>query len=176
MNRQQLAAYNGSKGGRPQKLTKALAGEICAILAKSNRSLYALAQDHPHWPNYDDITRATSEKPWFAQMYGRARELQADFIMQNNMDLQQELLKSPKDMANVQAHKVVMDDRRWYASRMFRKQYGDNPAVQLNQIMPVQVTPEQLADIRARLEQVREQRSRELEPRSPQTLPVPEGS
>jgi terminase small subunit-like protein len=104
---------------------------------------------------------------WFAAMYQRARELQADYLVQNNVDLGEDLLHKQEtvSMAAVQAHRVVMDDRRWYAARMFRKQYGDDPAVAIQQDLRVQVPPEQLEDIRARLERVRAQAP------PPKTLP-----
>jgi hypothetical protein len=94
------------------------------------------------------------------------------------MNLEQDLLKRQDTltMPAVQANRTVLEQRRWYTGKVLRAKYGDDPPVAINQSIQVQVTPEQLRDIRARLERVREQRARELEPRSPQTLPEPEGS
>jgi len=80
-----------------------------------------------------------------------AREKQADFLVQDNTALEQKLLEREQTlMANVQAHKIVMENRRWYASKILRRQYGDDPA-QVNTAVAVSVTPEQLNELRQRL-------------------------
>jgi hypothetical protein len=56
---------------------------------------------------------------------------------------------------------------------MFRKQYGEDPQVQLNQALQVQLSPQQLEDIRSRLDQAR---ARERARATAKDLPEPEGS
>jgi terminase small subunit-like protein len=165
MNRQQLAAYNGQKGGRTQKLSRALAIQICDALSQSTKPLQTLCSENPDWPSYVALTNYRDRHPWFREMLDSARGEQCDTLAQDCMNLEQDLLKRQDTltMAAVTANRTVMEQRRWYTGKVLRAKYGDNPPVQFNQALSVQVTPEQLRDIRARLEQVREQRARELE-------------
>jgi hypothetical protein len=57
-------------------------------------------------------------------------------------------LENPGDTARVQAHKVVFENRRWWAGKVDRGQWGDDPAVNVANVQGVVVTPEQLADLR----------------------------
>jgi hypothetical protein len=58
-------------------------------------------------------------------------------------------------MARVQARKIVMEDRRWYASKVLKRVYGDDPALSVNTQVNVSVPGEKLASIRERLEAAR---------------------
>jgi hypothetical protein len=53
-------------------------------------------------------------EPWEARgcMMQRARARQAAVLLEDNEDRSRELLANPGDMARVQAHKVVFDNRR----------------------------------------------------------------
>ena len=98
--------------------------------------------------------------PWFDSMMQRARALQAAVLLEDNEDRSCELLANPKDMANVQAHRVVFENRRWWAGKVDRGQWGDDPGVSVQNVNAVQVTEEQLRDLRERLERVREKHFR----------------
>jgi hypothetical protein len=91
-------------------------------------------------------------------MLQRARERQADLLAQDCMNLEQDLIRNQdrKSMAAVQANKVVMEQRRWYTAKVLRRMYGDDPAVSVQNAVAVQVTDEQLRDLRQRLERIRE--------------------
>ena len=81
---------------------------------------------------------------------------QADFLVQDNARLSEELLKEQEpSMARVQARKIVMEDRRWYASKVLKRVYGDDPALSVNTQVNVSIPAEKLASIRERLEAAR---------------------
>jgi hypothetical protein len=89
-------------------------------------------------------------------MIADARARQADFLVTDNHDISAALLAEPEpSMARVQARRIVMEDRRWYASKVLRPMYGEAPSVQVANVAQVQVSPEQLKDLRERLESVR---------------------
>jgi hypothetical protein len=85
-----------------------------------------------------------------------AREEQADYLAQDCMKLEQEMLKREEPaMPWVQARKVVMEQRRWYAGKVYRSAYGDDPGVNIATQVNVSVSGEKLASIRERLEAAR---------------------
>jgi hypothetical protein len=86
----------------------------------------------------------------------RAREEQADYLAQDCMKLEQEMLRREEPaMPWVQARKVVMEQRRWYAGKVYRSAYGDDPSVNVATQVNVSVPGEKLASIRERLEAAR---------------------
>lgn len=96
-------------------------------------------------------------------MYKEARRIQADTLIGDSMDAQDRLMtgkigKGELTMAQVQAHRVAMEDRRWYASKVCRQTYGDD-VVSINNQQAVVVTADQIKDLRQRLTQAREPKS-----------------
>jgi hypothetical protein len=86
----------------------------------------------------------------------RAREEQADYLAQDCMKSEQEMLgREEPQMPWVQARKVVMEQRRWYAGKVYRSAYGDDPSVNVATQVNVSVPAEKLASIRERLEAAR---------------------
>jgi hypothetical protein len=152
-----LTALNGHKGGAPIKLTRKLAHEICSTLAQSPCSLVKLCQSHPEWPSYESIDNWRTKREWFARMLWQAREAQADTLAQDSLDLEQRLIERQDSvsMAAVQANRVVMENRRWYTGKVLKRVYGDDPAVSVQNAVAVQVSDEQLRDLRERLDRVR---------------------
>ena len=58
-------------------------------------------------------------------------------------------------MPRVQAVKIHCENVRWYAGKVLRRMYGDDPAVSVTNQQAVVVSPEQLNDLRGRLEEAR---------------------
>ena len=117
-------------------------------------------------PSRAEITDAAMGEPaecvmlmpflWLHSLIWDARMDQADFLVQDNARLSEELLQEQEpSMARVQARKIVMEDRRWYASKVLKRVYGDDPALSVNTQVNVSVPPDKLASIRERLEHAR---------------------
>jgi hypothetical protein len=71
------------------------------------------------------------------------------------MALEQEMLgREEPQMPWLQARKVVME-RRWYAGKVYRSAYGDDPTVSVATQVNVSVPQEKLSSIRERLEAAR---------------------
>jgi hypothetical protein len=93
---------------------------------------------------------------------------QADFLAQDCMALEQQMLEREEPaMPWVQARKVVMENRRWYTSKVYRAVYGDDPTLNVATQVNVSVPPDKLASIRERLEAARTL----VPPRDEGTLP-----
>ena len=90
-------------------------------------------------------------------MFLHARERQADFLAQQTLAETERIMRDPEPtMPRVQAVKVHCENVRWYAGKVLRRMYGDDPAVSVTNQQAVVVSPEQLNDLRGRLEEARQ--------------------
>jgi hypothetical protein len=149
-------ALHGLDGGAKPKLSKTLAKQICNAIAKSSLPIAQILESNPNWPSYDEWRMAGQRLPWLRSLQLRAREEQADYLAQDCMKLEQEMLQREEPaMPWVQARKVVMEQRRWYAGKVYRGAYGDDPSVSVATQVNVSVPQEKLSSIRERLEAAR---------------------
>lgn len=109
------------KRGRPSRYTKKIAAEICRRLA-SGESLLTICAD-------DGMPAAVTVRGWvidnregFSAQYGRARDMQADHYVDETVQI-------ADTETDAQKARVRIDARKWYASKVRPKAYGD--AVQM---------------------------------------------
>jgi hypothetical protein len=129
--------------GRPSKFTQKLADDICDRLAKgeSLRSIVA-GED---MPASSTVFKWLAENEAFSEQYARAREEQADFYAEEIVDIADEevtMVKRSKhqatagddpeeeievvfDQTAVARNRLRVDARKWYASKLAPKKYGD---------------------------------------------------
>src|SRR4029453_5130088 len=85
-----------------------------------------------------------------------ARVRQADLMAFRTQDIADELrLKPEVTMPQVQAAKLYCENTRWYAGRINRAVYGDDPTLNVATQVNVRVPQEKLSSIRERLEAAR---------------------
>jgi hypothetical protein len=125
---------------RPSKYSQQLADAICELLVdgKSLRTICSTAK----MPNRSTVIRWLSENEAFRNHYARARELQADTLAEEILDiadkavLGERLKKDGKgkvlerqtgDM--VERSKLMIDARKWYAGKLQPKKYGERVAL-----------------------------------------------
>lgn len=125
---------------RPSKYSQQLADAICDLLAdgKSLRTICSTAK----MPSRSTIIRWLAENEGFRNHYARARELQADTLAEEILDiadkavLGERLKKDGKgkvlerqtgDM--VERSKLMIDARKWYAGKLQPKKYGERVAL-----------------------------------------------
>jgi hypothetical protein len=120
--------------GRPTKYTKDLADKICLKIATSSQGLSSICE-------YEDIAVSTvfewlKDKKEFSEQYARAREAQADFLADEIIELADTYRKteieyhstegsSTTTQDNVARSKLQIDARKWKASKLAPKKYGD---------------------------------------------------
>src|SRR5439155_5775263 len=81
----------------------------------------------------------------------------ADFLAQQTLTEPESIMRDPEPtMPRVQAVKVHCENVRWYAGKVLRRMYGDDPAVSVTNQQAVVVSPEQLNDLRSRLDEARQ--------------------
>lgn len=106
---------------RPSKYTPELAYEICSQLA-NGKSLRKICESS-EIPSIDTIRRwlLDEDKAEFQAQYARARDEQADYYA----DAIIEEADKATDRDTAAAAKVRVDARKWVASKLKPKRYGD---------------------------------------------------
>jgi hypothetical protein len=109
--------------GRPSEYTTDKAQQICAMMLErkadgnvmSLRDICAL----PGMPSESSVYKWRSTVPEFAEMYARAREEQTHLTAED-------VIKIADTEEDPNRARVRIDARKWYASKLNRKDYGDS--------------------------------------------------
>lgn len=120
--------------GRPSCYTQALADEICRRLAEGE-SLRKICADE-HTPSTTTVFKWLAEREDFPIQYARARENQAEFYAAQIIDIADTPIlgvttkisdgkaeTTEGDM--IQHRRLQVDARKWYASKLYPKKYGE---------------------------------------------------
>lgn len=125
--------------GRPTDYTEELADKICVLIATSAKSMKTIGRElgvHPA-----TIHRWLNENATFRDKYARAKEDQADFLAEEILDIADDSSNDTKvvnkngeviEVENtewVNRSKLRVDARKWVASKLKPKKYGDKIGV-----------------------------------------------
>lgn len=123
------------RAGRPSLYTEELATLICKRIA-DGESLRKICKDRNEMPAIDTVRIWLLKKPDFAAQYARAREEQADLYADECIEIADDKngdilaigeggdSRMITNSANVQRAKLQVDARKWKASQMFPKKWG----------------------------------------------------
>lgn len=116
-----------NKGGRPSMRSHELMLEICNRIA-SGRAVINVCKDDD-MPSFDTVWRWINEDQEFSERYARAIQQRALAHADQIIELEQQVMRGeiPSDVA-----RVVLDARKWTASRLLPKVYGDKQIVEAN--------------------------------------------
>jgi hypothetical protein len=124
--------------GRPSEFTQARADTICRRLAEGE-SLRSICCDAA-MPNRTTVFRWLEERDDFRNQYVRAREVQADVLAEQVVEIADKVLPAIKKTVRgkgksrsteevhgdaVERSRLMMDARKWYAAKLAPKKYGD---------------------------------------------------
>lgn len=142
--------------GRPTAYTDHIATVICQRLAdgESLRAICASTADLPH-RNTVMVWLSDPARADFQGQYARARELQADLYAAEVVEIADRVLvavkRKVKGISNlktveetttdaVDRSRLMVDARKWYASKLAPKKYGDKLAIgQAEDLAPLTV-------------------------------------
>lgn len=110
--------------GRPSIFSQEIADRICELLADK----YSLRQicTRDDMPNRATVHRWMAEKPDFATKCVHAREEQADYIVEDCIDIEDRTIAGE---INPAAARAVLASKQWRASKLAPKKYGDKLAL-----------------------------------------------
>ncbi len=130
------------KRGRPSKYTEELADAICTRLAQGE-SMRSVCRDED-MPVMDTMWRWIREKEGFSEQYARAKQECADALVEEMMDIADDGSNDWMDRMNpdspgyqlngesIQRSRLRVDTRKWVASKLKPKKYGDKIDVDAN--------------------------------------------
>ena len=133
-----------SEVGRPTDYSPELADRICAELGKG-RSLKRICAD-------DWAPSTTAVYEWiqihreFADKYARAREVQAETMADELIDL--------SDLAeDVQKARLQIDTRKWVAAKLLPKKYGERQQIEhsTDPDKPLEILVRNAEELRAKI-------------------------
>ena len=116
------------KVGAPSNYSESMASKICALLA-SGMSLNKICKIEG-MPSMQTVFNWLAKYPEFLENYARAREAQADVYADEIIDITDEPAKivpttGAVDSADVAQKRLQVDARKWLASKLKPKKYGD---------------------------------------------------
>lgn len=122
--------------GRPSSFDQEIADRICEIISTSSKSLRTIcqAEDMPsvrtvlYWLAEGDKEDSNPEFKEFLRQYARARDNQADFLAEEMLEISEHTEEDHTAFTGsnvVQRDKLRIDTRKWIASKLKPKKYGD---------------------------------------------------
>lgn len=121
--------------GRPSDFTPEVAGAICELLSEGS-SLRSIC-DADDMPSMSTVFRWLAASEEFREQYARARELQADTLFDEILEIADDARndwmerRGEEDagwVANgehIQRSRLRLDARKWMAGKLRPKKYGD---------------------------------------------------
>ena len=108
--------------GRPSLYTDEISEEICRRLA-GGESLRAICRSES-MPHVATVLRWLPAHPEFRDQYARAREAQAECFVDQIINIA-DSVANERESSIVHAARLRIDARRWAASKMAPRKYGD---------------------------------------------------
>ena len=112
------------KIGRPTDYTKDMADKICEKIA-NGRSLRSICAEDG-MPPMKTIYRWLEANEEFRHQYARARDKQADYFAEEIIEIAD---SAEAEIAAVSKAKLQIDARKWAASKIAPKKYGDKQEI-----------------------------------------------
>lgn len=128
--------------GRPSSYNADTVSALCERIA-AGESVKSICRDKA-MPSEYTVYKWLNDFPEFAKQYAHARERQADFYADD-------IIRIADECEDPQKARVQIDARKWKASKMAPKKYGDRQEVELSGSVEVALTPEARAAEIARL-------------------------
>lgn len=104
-------------GGRPSKYSQELADRICEQLA-SGQSMRTVCKADD-MPSMQSVFTWLRTYPKFLEQYARAKEEASDAFVEQMLDI------ADSSTTEVQRDRLRVDTRKWIASKLKPKKYGD---------------------------------------------------
>ncbi len=129
-----------AKMGRPSSYTWDIGEQICLDLSCSPKNLWEICQQNIFYPTYPTVIRWTFVHSEFKELFEHAKRCQTQFLID-------EIIFLADDSGNHEPNmlgwtKLRIETRKWLASKLLHKVYGDK---------------KELEDLKSENEQVRDE-------------------
>lgn len=141
--------------GRPSTYTAELAAQVCTHIA-DGKSLRVIAAMEGMPAQSTIMAWLDGSRPEFSEQYARAREAQADKLAEEALQIADDGRSDTyvdgdgnvkTDTEVIQRSKLRVDTRKWLASKMAPKKYGDKVAIGgADDLGPVQTVNREMTD------------------------------
>lgn len=121
------------KTGRPSKYSDEMAENICEKIA-NGRSLRSICAEDG-MPTTSTVCKWLIENKEFSEQYARARDKQADYFAEEIIEIAD---SAEAESAAVAKAKLQIDARKWAASKIAPKKYGDKVEQQITGSLAIQ--------------------------------------
>jgi hypothetical protein len=111
--------------GRPSSYTDEKAQRICELMALG-RSLKSICEDDDQ-PDYKTVMRWLDSNESFRQKYAHAREKQGAYLAAEIVEI-----ADAASNEEYQRARLRVDARKWYASKLAPKVYGERVSTELS--------------------------------------------
>lgn len=119
-------------GGRPTLYSQELAQKICDKTSTCTMGLTELCKTMPGWPDKDSVNVWRLTYPEFSAKYAEAKRQQAELLVEEIVQLSDqshtycdEAGNLRYDAAFTSAQRLKVDTRKWLASKLIPKVYGE---------------------------------------------------
>lgn len=120
----------GSKDGRPEIYSKELSDYVCHIVATHTAGLPVLCKQYPKMPSEALIYEWRYKYPDFVGNYARAKLKQAEIMAEEIVQISDDASRDDSSPASVARARLMVDTRKWIASKLLPKAYGDRGIVE----------------------------------------------
>lgn len=118
---------------RPSKYSEEIADKICLLISTTSRGLVSICQEIGINP--DTVYTWLKDKQGFSDKYARAREDQADLLADEIISIADDNSRDAEAFVggnHVNRARLQIDARKWKASKLAPKKYGDKMDVTSN--------------------------------------------
>ena|SRR5579863_4488505 len=125
-------AGQGFGGGKPEfEWTEELELEICEYISTHAHTIKQSCEFNPHWPSRDTLYSHIGKVGKFSDMFLDAKRKQVSVYVDETMD---SIIECQPEFVHISKLKIELDHKRWYASRLCPRLWGDKSAVEVTQI------------------------------------------
>ena len=108
--------------GRPRGFNRAkVVADVCEVTGRSNKGIRRILKA-VNGPSYPMWSRWLTDDAEFVAQYARAKESQADYLVEEMLEIADETVEFATDP---QRNRLRVDTRKWIASKLKPKKYGD---------------------------------------------------
>ena len=125
--------------GRPTDYNDDISQQICEAISTSSFGLKKLCKENPHWPSHQTVYMWRFRHKEFDDRYARAMEARTELLVDEITDIADDgendtITRTDKhgneyeaiNQEWVQRSRLRIDARKWVASKLKPKKYGDS--------------------------------------------------